>query len=53
MYMYIIHMHCTVCKGRPPLLRADAFPIRLVDLLCNLPKRQLKFLQILGEIQTT
>ena len=44
MYMYIIHMHCTVCKERPLLLRADAFPIRLMDLVCNLPKRQLKFL---------
>ena len=23
-YMYIIHMHCTVCKERPLLPRADA-----------------------------
>ena len=44
MYMYIIHMHCTVCKERPLLLKADAFLIRIMDLLCNLPKRQLKFL---------
>ena len=30
--MYIIHMHCTVCKERPLQLRADAFPIRFMDL---------------------
>ena len=55
--MYIIHMHCTMCKERPLLYRADAvsnqnfqksflkqFPIRLMDLVCNLLNRQAKFL---------
>ena len=49
MYMYIIHMHCTVCKERPLLLKADAFLIRIMDLVCNLPKRQLKFLADIRE----
>ena len=45
LHMYIIHMHCTVCKERPLLHRADAVSNQAY------PIGKWHFLQILGEIQ--